>query len=95
MDCHKTSNNKYFNCPPRMDDGRHFTDYRPSCHVNNLVRSNNAVLNSHEYRMFLTHNANFNFSFFIFLDKKFGISIISSTITPKLKMCIFCLFGTI
>ena len=54
--CYKTSNNKYFKCPPRMDDGRHFTDYRPNCHVNNLVRTNNAVINSHNYRMFLTHN---------------------------------------
>ena len=26
--CHKTTNNKYFQCPPRMSDGRHFTDYR-------------------------------------------------------------------
>ena len=58
MSCYKACNNKHFNCPPRMDDGRHFTDYRPNCHVNNLVRGNNAVLNSHEYRMFLTHNAN-------------------------------------
>ncbi len=57
MSCYKSSNNKYFKCPPRMDDGRHFTDYRPNCHVNNLLRSNNAILNSHEYRMFLTHNA--------------------------------------
>ena len=54
--CYKTSNNKYTNCPPRMDDGRHFTDYRPNCHVNNLVRANNAMLNSHQYRMFLQHN---------------------------------------
>ena len=56
MSCYKTSNNKHFDCPPRMDDGRHFTDYRPNCHVNNLVRSNNAIINSHQYRMFLTHN---------------------------------------
>ena len=56
--CYKTSNNKYFKCPPRMDDGRHFTDYRPNCHVNNLVRSNNATINSFQYRTFLTHNAN-------------------------------------
>ena len=42
--CYKTSNNKYFKCPPRMDDGRHFTDYRPNCHVNNLVRANNKIL---------------------------------------------------
>jgi len=41
-----------------MDDGRHFTDYRPSCHVNNLVRANNGINNSFEFRMFLTQNAN-------------------------------------
>ena len=57
MSCYKSSNNKKFKCPPRMDDGRHFTDYRANCHVNNLVRANNKILNSHEYRMFLTHNA--------------------------------------
>ena len=41
-----------------MDDGRHFTDYRPNCHINNLVRANNAILNSHQCRMFLQHNGN-------------------------------------
>ena len=56
--CYKTSNNKYFKCPPRMDDGRHFTDYRPNCHTNNLVRTNNKIQNSFQYRMFLTRNAN-------------------------------------
>ena len=55
--CYKTSNNKYFNCPPRMDDGRHFTDYRPNCHLNNLMATQNSNLNSFEYRQFLTHNA--------------------------------------
>jgi len=55
--CHKTSNNKYFKCPPRMADGRHFTDYRPNCTVNNLVRKNNTIINSFQYRQFLTHNA--------------------------------------
>ena len=29
--CYKTSNNKYSDCPPRMADGRHFTDFRPNC----------------------------------------------------------------
>ena len=62
MSCHKTgciktSNNKYANCPPRMDDGRHFTDYRPNCHMNNLHRSNNGLTNSFVSRMHLTHNA--------------------------------------
>ena len=57
MDCYKTSNNKHFGCPPRMADGRHFTDYRPSCHINNIIRSGNNVMNSFEYRLFLTRNA--------------------------------------
>ena len=55
--CYKTSNNKYFDCPPRMADGRHFTDYRPNCYVNNLLRANNRVKNSFEFRQFLTDNA--------------------------------------
>ena len=56
--CDKTSNNKYFDCPPRMDDGRHFTDYRPNCYVNDLVRYNNKVMSSYEYRQFLINNGN-------------------------------------
>ena len=56
--CSKTSNNKFFGCPPRMDDARHFTDYRPNCHLNNTLKANNKTFNSFQYRMFLTHNAN-------------------------------------
>ena len=55
--CYKTSNNKYTNCPPRMDDGRHFTDYRPRCLLNNITRLNNNIRNSFEYRLFLSRNA--------------------------------------
>jgi hypothetical protein len=55
--CYKTTNNKYFNCPPRMSDGRHFTDYRPSCDVNNLISSNNNLISSYDYRQYLTQNA--------------------------------------
>jgi len=57
MSCNKTSNNKYFGCPPRMDDGRHFTDYRPNCYLNNNLRADNQTFNSFQYRMYLTHNA--------------------------------------
>ena len=57
MSCYNTGDNKHLQCPPRMSDGRHFTDYRTNCHVNNLVRTNNAVTNSHGYRTFLTSNA--------------------------------------
>ena len=55
--CYKTSNNKYFQCPPLMSDGRAFTDYRPNCYVNNLVRTKNDINNSFQYRTYLTNNA--------------------------------------
>ena len=57
VECYKTSNNKHFGCPPRIADGRHFTDYRPSCHINNIIRTGNNVMNSFQYRLFLTRNA--------------------------------------
>ena len=49
---HWASNNKYFDCPPRMADGRHFTDYRPNCDLNNK-----GDLNSNEYRNHLIRDA--------------------------------------
>ena len=55
--CGKVSNNKHFGCPARMDDARHFTDYKPNCHMNNILRTQNQILNSYDYRMFLTNNA--------------------------------------
>jgi hypothetical protein len=55
--CYKTTNNKYFNCPPRMSDGRQFTDYRPTCDVNNLIASNNNLVSSYDYRQYLIQNA--------------------------------------
>lgn len=58
MSCYKTGDNKHLQCPPRMDDGRHFTDFRTNSHINNLIRTNNAIMNSHNYRTFLTQNAN-------------------------------------
>ena len=57
MNCYRTSNNKFFTAPPRMADGRHFTDYRPNCHVNNMMRNNNEIYNSFDYRLFLSRNA--------------------------------------
>ena len=57
MECYKTSNNQHFGAPPRMADGRHFTDYRPNCHINNIIRAGNNVMNSFQYRTFLTRNA--------------------------------------
>jgi hypothetical protein len=57
MSCQKSSDNKFFDCPPRMSDGRHFTDYRPSCDANLNVKKSNGINNSYDYRVFLTQNA--------------------------------------
>ena len=57
MSCHKISNNKYFDCPALMSDGRQFTDYRPSCDMNNMYRVKNGIPNSFQYRIFVTNNA--------------------------------------
>ena len=56
--CNKTSNNKYFDCPARMDDGRAFTDYRSSATVDDMIRYSNNTMSSFEYRQFLINNGN-------------------------------------
>jgi hypothetical protein len=40
-----------------MDDGRAFTDYRPSSSVDDMIRYSNNVMSSYEYRQFLINNA--------------------------------------
>ena len=57
MSCNKTSNNKYFDCPALMSDGRIMTDYRSATTLNDMIRLNNKTLSSYDYRNFLTHNA--------------------------------------
>ena len=57
-DCFKVSNNKYPDCPAIMDDGRAFTDYRSSCYINDIIRVQNGITNSYDYRQFLIHNGN-------------------------------------
>jgi hypothetical protein len=47
---------KYNQCPPRMEDGRFFTDYRPRCVVDSSIRSQNNINNNFDYRMFLVNN---------------------------------------
>ena len=56
-ECFKVSNNKYFNCPALMSDGRTFTDYRSSCVVDQNILHQNKIKSSYEYRQFLINNA--------------------------------------
>ena len=74
--CYKTSDNKFMDCPPRMADGRHFTDYRPNCHTNNLLRADNEIGNSFQYRSFLTENAE------TLMDKNREIACAKNCCTP-------------
>lgn len=57
MNCYRTSNNKFFTAPPRMADGRHFTEYRENTYVNQLLGKDADMQNSYEYRQFLINNA--------------------------------------
>lgn len=54
--CNKTSNNKYFDSPARMDDGRAFTDYRSSNSIDDMIRYSNNINSSYQYRQFLINN---------------------------------------
>lgn len=40
-----------------MSDGREFTDYNPSCSLNDFIQKKYGLTNSHEYRYFLQKNA--------------------------------------
>jgi hypothetical protein len=55
--CDRTTNNKYFDAPARMNDGRTFTDYRASSSVDDMIRYSNNVMSNYEYRQFLINNA--------------------------------------
>ena len=52
--CRYASDNKFFHCPPKMADGRHFTDYRPNCELHKSLPKG---LNSNQMRNWLTRNA--------------------------------------
>jgi len=52
------SDNKHFDCPARMADGRLFTDYRPRGSVNfKFANDDGKQLDSYKYRQYLTQNA--------------------------------------
>lgn len=49
--------NYYANCPPKMSDGRHMTDYTESTLVNEQIKYVNGIIRDDEYRMFLQEKA--------------------------------------
>jgi len=54
-ECSRSSDNKFANCPPRMADGRNFTDYRPRCFQQYVI--DNKLMDSFEQRLYLIQNA--------------------------------------
>lgn len=44
-------------CPPRMADGRAFTDYRTRCLQDQYVQTQSKAPSSYDYRQFLIQNA--------------------------------------
>ena len=55
----QVSDNKYFECPAKMSDGRQFTDYRPRCFQTEDYTVGCKQLNSYEYRQYLiSHGQN-------------------------------------
>jgi hypothetical protein len=87
-ECFKISNNKYFDSPALMNDGRAFTDYRPKCLVDYEILNKNTIKSSYEYRQFLInngsklmqHNTNLNY-------KKNNSTTCNSTPIPLESVC--------
>lgn len=44
-------------CPPRMADGRAFTDYRPRCDLHSINTFAQQGIESYKQRMYMTNNA--------------------------------------
>ena len=55
--CFNTSNNQNINAPPKMSDGRNFTDYRHNNYISCHIQKNNQIKNSYDYKIFLQNNA--------------------------------------
>lgn len=49
--------NIYPTCPPKMSDGRLFTDYKQSPQLNEQIKYINGIVRDDEYRLFLQNNA--------------------------------------
>ena len=56
--CYSGSNNIHFNTPPLMSDGRHYSNYDPSCKANNELRGSLGIKNNYQYRQWLISNGN-------------------------------------
>lgn len=73
-----------------MADSRIFTDYRPTGYVNDLVRMQNGITNSYDYRQFLIHNAEaFMNAEQQYLMKKTSINVAQIQEVPDQTECLY------
>lgn len=56
-ECKRESASPEASCPPRMQDGRGFTDYHTRCSQNQFLKARAQMPSSYDYRMFLVRNA--------------------------------------
>lgn len=50
------SDNKYFMCPPLMEDCRHVTNFTPNSVMNEYIKDTYGIVNNNTYRTFLQKN---------------------------------------
>lgn len=94
--CNHTSNNKFFTCPALMADARIFTDYRPNGYVNDLIRMQNGITNSYDYRQFLIHYADDMMKAEkAYLEKKAGTHLPPPPEMPIQTECIYDLHSSV
>jgi hypothetical protein len=49
--------NFYLSCPPKMEDGRSFTDYRTPTRREEYIKYTNKILRNDDHRLFYQQNA--------------------------------------
>ena len=50
------TDNKYYNCPALMSDGRFMTDYRPISITNQRISRSHDIYDNNDFRIFLQKN---------------------------------------
>ena len=56
--CYAGSNNIHFDYPPLMSDGRNYTNWNPSCSVNETLIKQKNIQTNYQYRQYLINNGN-------------------------------------
>ena len=55
--CYAGSNNIHFDYPPLMSDGRNFSNWNPTCAINDKLMDGQGIQTNYQYRQYLIKNA--------------------------------------